>query len=488
MRGLFLVGLMWVASVPSLFAQDEPPLPPGLAEEKEKAQDEPDLPVGLLDEEAETEEEEPALPLGLFDEDEDIEEPEETTESFYKQLPFDLSGFLDARAGCRLWNDPYEKDMSMGEGRLQLDIDKQWTGIIFNLTADFLYDHVTDHHDVRMEKGEGWVDLREACFSFTPVDFMDMKAGRQTLTWGTGDLLFINDLFPKDWNSFFIGRDEEYLKAPSDAVKGSFFSDWVNLDIVYIPRFDPDRYIDGRRISFWNSSLGRRSGRGLPVRADVPNDWLEEDEIALRLYRNMGGYEIALYGYHGLWKSPAGQDAGTGLAVFPELSVLGASARGNVAKGIGSLEAGYYCSEDDSGGRDPLIRNSELRLLLGYEQEAWTDFTAGVQYYLERMMDYGEYKRNLPAAMEGEDADENRHVLTLRLTQLLMNQNLSLSVYTYYSPSDADLLTRPNVHYKVDDNLSLEAGANLWAGRDNHTFFGQFERNINVYAGLRYSF
>ena len=45
------------------------------------------------------------------------------------------------------------------------------------------------------------------------------------LTWGTGDLLFINDLFPKNWKSLAIGRDDEYLKDPSGAVKASFFHD-----------------------------------------------------------------------------------------------------------------------------------------------------------------------------------------------------------------------------------------------------------------------
>ena len=50
-----------------------------------------------------------------------------------------------------------------------------------------------------------------------------------------GDLLFINDLFPKDWVSFFVGRDDEYLKAPSDSLKASFFNELFNLDFVYTP-------------------------------------------------------------------------------------------------------------------------------------------------------------------------------------------------------------------------------------------------------------
>jgi hypothetical protein len=61
-----------------------------------------------------------------------------------------------------------------------------------------------------------------------------------------------------------------------------------------------------------------------------------------------------------------------------------------------------------------------------------------------------------------------------------MNQNLRLSLCTYYSPSDKDAHLRPNIHYKVNDNLSWEMGTNV--------FFGQFENNTNIYTGLRYSF
>ena len=66
--------------------------------------------------------------------------------------------------------------------------------------------------------------LREGYISYYPSSFYEIKAGRQVLTWGTGDLIFINDRFPKDYESFYSGRDMEYLKVPSDAVKISFLS------------------------------------------------------------------------------------------------------------------------------------------------------------------------------------------------------------------------------------------------------------------------
>ncbi len=404
-------------------------------------------------------------------------------------LPFDLTGFLDARGGRRIWDDPFQEVRSLGETRLQLEIEGELGPASAKITSDFLYDSVYDPHTIHLEKGLGWMDLREAHVTFSPLDFMDIRLGRQILTWGTGDMIFINDLFPKDWNAFFIGRDEEYLKAPSDAVKVSMFSDVVNLNVVYTPRFDSDRYVDNRRLSYWNPLLKRRFGDDLPAPVDKPDAWLDDSELALRLYRNLGSVEAALYAYRGFWKDPVGFDPTAGQSTFPDLLVWGGSLRGNVAAGIGNIEVGYYDSREDRSGEDVFIPNSQLRLLVGYEQELARDFTGAVQYYLEHMMDHGNYARALRNASPGApEADHDRHVVTVRLTKLLMNQNLELSLFAYYSPSDNDAYLRPRVHYKVSDTWSVEVGGNVFIGDEPHTFFDQFNRDSNIYAGARYSF
>jgi hypothetical protein len=59
-----------------------------------------------------------------------------------------------------------------------------------------------------------------------------------------------------------------------------------------------------------------------------------------------------------------------------------------VGAGIGNVELGYYDSRDDRAGDAPTVRNSELRLLLGYEQEIARNLTLGLQYYLERLRGY----------------------------------------------------------------------------------------------------
>lgn len=439
---------------------------------------EPPLPMGLDDE--------PALPSGLDDEPVIEDSEKESPVGAWPDMPFDLTGFWEVRGGLRTQRDRHEKDASIGETRVQLEAEEDFGPATVRVTTDLLYDPVFDHHSVRLERGIGWLDLREAHVSLPVTEFMDAKVGRQTLTWGTGDMLFINDLFPKDWNSYFIGRNVEYLKAPSDAAKLSFYFDAVNVDVVYVPRFDSDRYIDGGRLSYWNDGLGKRAGQNARVRVEREDDWFEDDEMAVRLFRNVEGYELALYGYNGFWKSPAGMNPVSGKATFPELTVYGASVRGAVGNGIGNVELGYYDSEDDNRGDDPFVRNGEARFLAGYEQEVAKDFTAGTQYYIEHMMDHASYRHALPPG--SKKTDEDRHVLTLRLTKLMMKQNLTLSLFTYWSPSDHDAYFRPNVHYKVTDNWAAEVGGNVFAGERNHTFFGQFEKNTNVYAGVRYSF
>lgn len=485
------------------YAQEEPALPLGLTsnvakQSKNISENEPVLPLGLDSNEPDlpigldSSDNEPALPDGIESESEsesevDSDDDSQDNETSWRdELPFDLTGFIESRYGMRLKSNSKEKQTSIGEARLHLEIVKSWDKATGTLTTDFVYDPVLERYGINLQNGEGWLDLREANLLFRPSSFSDLKIGRQILTWGTGDLIFINDLFPKDWNSFFIGRDEKYLKGPSDAIKLAIYNDIANLDVIFTPKFNPDRFIDGRRISHYSNNTLSIVGRKQPIRTDNHNQWFVDNEVALRLHRIIDTYEVAAYFYHGYWKSPAGQNATTGLYTFPRLSVYGASIRGPLGDGIINGEMGYYDSLDDRNGKNALINNSELRFLLGYEQELWSEMTANLQYYSEWLQNYDSYSANQPNI--APKRDELRHLITLRLTQLLMNQTLKLSLFTYYSPSDKDAYLRPNINYKLDDYWTASLGGNLFYGKKTHTFFGQLEDNSNIYASIRFGF
>jgi len=489
-----LIILMSLLLSGAAYPAEDPALPEGL-EEKEPG--EPGLPEGLDDEDGM-----PGLPEGLGDDDDEPGLPEgldgddksKSSEVEKKGLSFSdlgIKGFWEMRGG--VWtqrNRRVDSDASIAETRLQLDWEKTLEGLTFKFTGDFYYDQAYNHmSNVNLNSGRGWFDLRQLWVRLSPIDSMDLKIGRQVLTWGTGDLLFLNDMFPKDWRSFFLGRDLEYLKAPADAVRASFFLDIADVDLVYIPRFAASRGIEGRRISYYNPTLGRRAGLDAVVNADVPDRCFQDDEFAVRIKRRFESWEVAAYGYYGFWNTPQGTDPATGTPIHPALSSYGGSIRGPLGRGIFNFEAAWYDSRDDRSGTNPFIRNSELRLLAGYEMdlpEIASDLTVGGQYYVEIMDDYSQYRNNLPAGMPA--ADRCRHVLTARITKLMMNQNLKLSLFAYYSPTDCDAYLRPQVSYKIDDHWTAEIGGNVFFGSKQHTFFNQFARNSNVYVSLRYGF
>ncbi len=466
-----LAGLLLLAAGGNAWGQGNPPaLPPGL----EPAEPAPALPPGLGG--VSPGEDTPAIP----------ESSQSGAAGTGDGFSLPLTGFAELRLGPWLQQESGRKRLATGETRLHLRFDGGSPAAQLSLAADLRYDGVARQNGLNAldaSSGTGPLEIREATLLLHPADNAVLRIGRQPLSWGTGDMLFVNDLFPKDWNALLLGRDDAYLKAPSDAVRLNLFGDIANLDLAYSPRFNPDRFPDGQQISFFSAEAGRVIDRANPLQTRSPDDDSETGETALRLYRSFGSWEGAVYFYRGFWKSPNGQDAGGGLFTFPPLAVYGASLRGPVAGGLGYAETGRYLSLDDPQGNRLLTGNSEYRLLLGYEHSLGPDTTAGTQYYLERMEDYSAYRASLPPGVTPRD--RTRQLATLRLTRLLMNQDLELSLFLFWSPSDADSYLRPRVSYRLNDDWRLQAGGNIFRGARNDTPFGRFSNDDNLYVAVR---
>jgi len=318
------------------------------------------------------------------------------------------------------------------------------------------------------------VELREGFVKFSSFgDELDVRAGRQPTTWGTGDLLFINDLFPKDWQSFFLGRADEYLKRPSDALRLSLFALPIDLDLVYTPRFAPDRIPAGERLTFWSPAL-------LP--SQLPDRDVENGEFALRASRFVGGFTVAAYGYAGFWKTPVGMNENMSAFYHPELRVYGGSMRGALFGGVAWVEGGYYDSVEDRGAESPFVPNSEVRGLVGYERQWWSDFTGGMQAYAESQESSGD-----EAASGGAD-EKDRVLLTFRARQQLMSQTLTAGAFLYHSPTHDDGYLRLSLEYAYTDALTLTLGSNLFYGEDQTTTFGMSDENDNVFGRVRFGF
>lgn len=328
-------------------------------------------------------------------------------------------------------------------------------------------------HDAALNKSN--VEVRELYADYN-ADRYTVRGGRQIITWGVGDLLFINDTFPKNWVAFFSGLPLEYLKLGSDAVKLGVFPAFADLEVV-VSRFRKDKLPDARQFVLAS-----------PFPPELPQDIEEPSapEVNVRLARYLGSWDGALYFSYTHFRAPALQRRGDIVqGEFPRLSTYGASLTGPLWNGVLSLEAGYYHSLEEGDGTESSIDNSQTRLLAGYSRQIAHDTTVGVQGYAEWMHDYDGYRRSRPPGYP--ERDRLRTVATLRFTQFHRHQTLRLSLVAFWGVSDGDGYLIPSLRYAFSDALWGELGANLFMGERNGQF-GALGDNDNVYATLRHAF
>jgi hypothetical protein len=388
-----------------------------------------------------------------------------------------LHGFVQGNYSLNTAEDnPDGKDFKWSEERAQLRLEAAADAFSLFIKGDAFHDNI-DKHSI-MELREGYADYTS--------EKWDARVGRQVITWGVGDLLFINDVFPKDFAAFFSGRPMEYLKKGTDGAKLGFYPGFANFEFIAIPYFEPNTYPDPNKFWMFDPMPGISNRE-----TQDPYKDFHKAEAALRVYRDVAGYDASLYYYRGFSRQPSIMPDNplvpTKLTYFyPELSEYGASVQGRALDGVLSLEAGYYDSRQDRHGIDPMIPNSQTRYLIGYQRQLWEDFTLGLQYYGEYMQDYSAYVQNLPS---GFPQEKRLHQLTsIRLTQFMIHQTLRLSFFAFYGLSDRDYMLNPEVKYNITDSVWIALGGNIFGGDKPFNQFGQFAKNDNIYTQIRYEF
>ncbi|MDP2700522.1 MAG: hypothetical protein Q8P98_00465, partial [Candidatus Rokubacteria bacterium] len=100
-----------------------------------------------------------------------------------------------------------KEDLVLGEGRARIELTPRGERWALVAKGEMIFDALGPEVDGELR--EGYLDLA--------LGLLDLRIGRQVITWGVGDLVFVNDVFPKDWVAFISGLPLEYLKKGSDA-------------------------------------------------------------------------------------------------------------------------------------------------------------------------------------------------------------------------------------------------------------------------------
>jgi hypothetical protein len=383
-----------------------------------------------------------------------------------------LSGFLQQNTAFNTGEpNPDGRHFKWLEERAQIKLDA--SGGTWHLLGkvDFAHDHLGR---------EDQAELREGYVDYT-ADQWDMRVGRQVITWGLGDLVFVNDVFPKDYEALFAGRPLEYLKLGVDAVKIGVYPEFAAFELVVAPSFRASRIPDASRFHLFDP---------MPAVTDRGTVTPDQGEAALRIYRDIAGYDAALYFYRGFQRTPSMRPdsltSPTTITYFyPRLSVYGASVSGRAGDGVLSLEVAYYDSREDRSGNDFTVPNSQSRLLAGYQIQPAEDLSLTFQYYTEYVHHYANYRAALPA---GFPADRRwSHTATARLTRFFRHQTLRFSAYASYNASNSDRYLNPELRYSFTDQAWGALGANVFGGKPWGPF-GQLAEDDNIYLQARYEF
>ena len=159
-----------------------PPLPSGLDNNK------PKLPAGLGA---------PNLPDGLSTPPKTTKPENDVTDDSDTDVddePFiSVTGFWDTRGGIRTQSDPYQDQFSLGETRLQLELQKEIGPVTARVVTDFLYDALAPSQHIDLQTGAGWLDLREANLAFSPFSFIDISASKYNIA----DCFFILEAYSR---------------------------------------------------------------------------------------------------------------------------------------------------------------------------------------------------------------------------------------------------------------------------------------------------
>lgn len=385
-----------------------------------------------------------------------------------------VNGFLETEYGANK-----DSEQVLNNQKVRLKANKKINNVHYYGKIDVTNDLVD---------GTTYMDVRELRFVYRLTDFSDLSVGRQVSTWGVADMLFINDLFPKNWVANFQGRDMEMLKDPSNSVRLTSYFNKTVIDMVYQPEFTSDNTPSGCHFGVYSPTTNRidRNDQQCGVKDTEDRDRNKENgEFAINVKQKVGNHELALYGYTGYYKSPNPS--------YSRLNVYGSSYEGQVGPGILTFESGFYDSLDDKDGNNLMIENSSFKYLVGYRQDLTSIFSYGLQFYQTKMFDYDAYENSFLLGNPQNYAFRKKEVqstYTLRLTLKLQQETLWISLFSYLRPDDKDQFTKIEISKKLTDQFKITIGANIFDGHENYRTreFGMLKDDDNAFLRLNYSF
>ena len=384
------------------------------------------------------------------------------------ELSLQLNGFVDSYHALQL-GSPY-KVMS-SRTRLRLEIRANYGEASLFSSVNLAYNSLI--------KEQSGAFLREAYFDYAGK-YLEVKAGRQIVTWGVADGLRITDLIsPMDYTEF-MANDYDDIRVPVNAINLKYPGESFSAELVFVPV--PEYFVmPSGEDNPWSMPVPEGVSMDL---SGTPEKHIKNSEVGTRLRFFLENLDFSLTALRTFNKSPvtiADYDPETKSVViqgiYKPMYVLGGDFSIPVSEFVVRGEmAGYF--------GEPIALNDSRRYrlrktfnaLLGLDWYAGDNWTFMVQYMHKVIMDY---RKEL-------GMEQNTSMVTARISKEVLNNTLKLSVYGMYDIDNVSFYIRPAADYLLNDQITLSLGADILGGRRGT--FKTYEDNTQIWVKGKYFF
>lgn len=226
-------------------------------------------------------------------------------------------------------------------------------------------------------ENETWGDLREASLTIR-LGRVDLRLGKQIIVWGRADRLNPTDvLTPRNFTLLVPEDDDQRIGVP--ALKATYYLGGLSLTGLWLPDFVP---------------------HVIPLRQPPPPVRLRERgpgttvaQWAVKLEQTGKAVDWSLSYFDGFDLIPdvrIGRVSPSLVPVFLThngIRVIGADAATTLGRYGLRAEAAYTFTED-SGGRNPLIKNPFLYVVMGGDRTFYEYLNINFQYFLRAVQNF----------------------------------------------------------------------------------------------------
>ena len=428
--------------------------------------------------------------------DEEIESTDE--EESWKQTLGGFSGSAGLSASYSYAKDaPADKTQADWSGLTKLrpyfsltwnaKLSENWktriSGKAFYDLAYGMKDSETFSDEVLSEL-EKEAELREIYLEGSPFGNLDIKLGKQIVSWGVANSLRVVDVLnPTDDREFGM-TDLEDIRLPINMTKLDYYIGDLKLEAVAVHE------IKFNKSAPFGSDFNPSTQK---INEVIPESSAENTEYGLALIGTFSGWDASLH-----WAQYFDDTAHFKITKVTFIPGLGAvptleqrHSRLTMGGATLSIPSGNFIWKAEAaklqGMEFALVTDktfSRTDVLVGSEYSGWSDTSLTLEFGVQHLNDFDVKLEESP-----DSQLEDRIATTVSFMQDYINQTLHLSLVGMMigkSGQDGGL-NRMSLEYDVMDAFSVTGGVMLYQTGDN-AYFKNLNENDRIFFEVRYSF